>query len=278
MSPGGLMRILSCLTLVLVLLVVPVNTQAQTQASGAKDPQAVLILQQVLTAGGGATAINAIKDYTGSGTLVFHQSQDEAISGTVTVSGRWLDQFRIDETVPTGVRSLVFNQGRISRKREDGTLFHFPLQGKTPSSDAFPWQTPMFSDGFAVPILDLVTALNSTQFSVVYKGLVALNGKSVHDVQVQQVPPNAQEPGGFFLQYHTMDFFVDSASFQVTMTQNMIPRDVIRQIWYADYKPIAGVLVPFSISEQMGSQQVRDIQLSQINFNTGLQDSNFNLP
>lgn len=262
----------------LALLPIPIATQAQTQASATKDPQAVLILQQALTAAGGANAISAIKDYTGSGTLVFHQSQNEALSGTVSVNGRWTNQFRIDETLPNGVRSLAFNQGHIERKHEDGTVSQFPPQGKIPSSDAFPWQTPMFAESTAFPYLQLTAALNSPQFSIADRGLITLNGKSVHDVEITQLAPNNQDRGSFFAKYHTSELFIDSVSFQIVMTQDMLPKDTVHQIWYSNYTPVSGVLVPFSIEEQMGGQQVRDIHLNQITFNNGLQDSNFNLP
>ena len=269
------MRIANLLFIALVLL--PVITRAQAQSSVTKDPQAVNVLQQTLAAAGGATAIGAIKDYTGSGTLVFHQSENEVVQGTVTVSGRWLDQFRIDETMPSGVRSLAFNQGNITRKREDGTVSHFPPQGRVPSSDAFPWQAPMFADSIAFPYLQLITALSSPQFTLISKGQIAIAGKSAYDIQIQQVPPSSPDLGGFFAQYHAIDFFIDPATFQILMTQDMLPKNAIHQMWYSNYTPVSGVLAPFAISELMGGQKVRDIQLSQITFNSGLQDSSFTL-
>ena len=272
------MRVLGCLSFFFAVVVIAVPGQAQSQSSVTKDPQAVTILQQALSVAGGGAAISGIKDYTGSGTLVFHQRQDEAVSGTVTVSGRWLDQFRIDETTTSGVRSLTFNQGHIARKREDGAVSQFPPLGKVPSSDAFPWQTPMFAESIGFPYPQLLTALNNPQFSIVYRGLLTLNGKSAHDVEIRQVPPGTQDMGGFFAKYHTSDLFIDSGSFQIMMTQNMLPKDVVHQVWYSNYTPVSGVLAPFSIGEQMGGQQVRDIHLNQITFNNGLQDSNFNLP
>jgi hypothetical protein len=272
------MRVLSYFSFVFVLLLVTIGTQAQSQPSATKDSQGVLILQQALTTAGGAGAISAIKDYTGSGTLIFHQSQNDSVSGTVTISGRWLDQFRIDETVPSGIRSLIFNQGRIARKREDGTVSRFPPQGKIPSSDAFPWQTQMFSESIGFPYLQMVTALNNPQFSIIYRGLLTVNGKSAHDVQISQVPPTTQDQGGYFANYHNTDLFIDSVTFQIIAIQGLLPKDVVHQVWYSNYAPVSNVLVPFSITEQMGGQKIRDIYLTQISFNTGLQDSNFNLP
>jgi len=183
----------------------------------------------------------------------------------------------MDENLPSGVRSLAFNQGHIGHKREDGTVSHFPPQEAVPSSDAFPWQAPMFADSIAFPYLQLVTALSNPHFSVVYKGLLTVNGKSAQDVQIQQIPPSNQDLGSFFILYHTIDFFIDPISFQVVMTQNMIPKNVVHQVWYSTYTPVSGVLVPFSISEWMGGQKIWDIQLNQMGFNVGLQDSNFTL-
>ena len=272
------MRFLSCLSFVLVPLLVPIATQGQAQPKVTTDPQAVTILQQALSVAGGTAVISAIKDYTGSGSLVFHQSQDEAVQGTVIVTGRWLDQFRMDENLPSGRRSFTFNQGHIARKHEDGTVSQFPPQGKIPSSDAFPWQTPMFADSTAFPYLQLITALNNAEFSIIYRGLLTINGKSAHDVEIRQLPPNAQGSDGFFTKYHTIDLFIDSVNFQILMAQTMLPKDVVHQISYSNYTPVSNVLVPFSITEEMGGQRLRDIQLSQITFNTGLQDSNFDLP
>jgi len=60
------------------------------------------------------------------------------------------------------------------------------------------------------------------------------------------------------------------------MVQDVVPRNRIRQIHYADYRQITGLLVPFSIS-QTGGLQPCTIQLNQIIFNSGLQPSDFQL-
>jgi hypothetical protein len=44
---------------------------------------------------------------------------------------------------------------------------------------------------------------------------------------------------------------------------------------FSDYRAINGILVPFSITERVAGQTTWTIQLSQIAFNTGLGDTDF---
>ena len=106
--------------------------------------------------------------------------------------------------------------------------------------------------------------------------MVQLDGSSVHDIQVQlYTPGNAKADS--MSEYHMIDFFIDPNTFQVVMTQDNVPNHIVHQIRYSDYRLVNGVFVPFSISEQMGGQTTREIQLSGITFNVGLQDATFAL-
>jgi len=107
-----------------------------------------------------------------------------------------------------------------------------------------------------------------------YKGIVQVNGLPAHDVQAQRVfPGQAQQDS--LAEYHVEDLFIDTATLQLVMTKDNVPRHVVHQIRYADHKLVNGVLVPFSIAEEISGQHTWELLLSQINFNTGLQDSDF---
>jgi hypothetical protein len=270
-----LTRALICVT-ALISFSLRVQAQASTTPSAQKDAQAMTILTQAVAALGGNTAISAVKDYSGTGTMIFHQSQTEQVNGTVTITGLGLGEFRMDSNLSTGTRSFSISQGRTHRKREDGKILHFPPTGPIPSSDAFPYATPIFPSGIGFPNQELIAAIGSSELSVSYKGLVQLDGHSVHDIQVQRIlPVNPNQKA--MAEYNAMDFFIDASTFQVSMTQDTVPKHVIHQIRYSDYRLQNGIVVPFSISEQLGGQRTWDIQLSQIGFNAGLQDSNFTL-
>src|SRR5258708_7892983 len=74
------------------------------------DAQALDVLGRALNAAGGATALGTIADYTASGAVTYHWGGKD-VEGTVTLSGRGLDQFRMDSNLPTGLRSWAASRG-----------------------------------------------------------------------------------------------------------------------------------------------------------------------
>jgi hypothetical protein len=263
------MRVLRFLPL-LLLFCYPVL--AQTTASPApQDPQAVSVLNQALAVGGGLTAIKAIADYTGSGNITYHWNPD--VQGTVTIKGLGSIAIRLDATLPSGVRSWAIHDGQTAMKQENGAISQLAATNpNVPSSDAFPYQTPLFPSSIAFPYHQLTTVLANPSFGISYKGIVQVDGHSVHDIQVQRVAAGGVDP---MSKYHAREFFIDTSTFQIVMTQDLVPKNVIHQIHYSNYTAVSGVLVPFAIAEELGGQATWTIQLSQMTFNPGLQDSDF---
>jgi hypothetical protein len=227
-----------------------------------KDTQAISILNRALAVAGGATAIAAITDYTANGNITYRSDQD--VQGSVTVLGLGLNQYRLDASLPKGVRSWAVTDGRMSRKAEDGSV------------ELIHSQVAMHVSGLVVPYLELSVALDSPAFGLSNKGVVEVEGHSAYDIQVQHVGMGLNRPMNL-ADFYARDYFIDAATFQVVMTQDFVPKHVIRQLRYSDFRLMSGVLVPFSISEVAGGQQTWAMQLRQISFNTGLQDSAFAL-
>jgi hypothetical protein len=251
------------------------QTQTNTTPSPApKDPQAVDVVNRALSAAGGASAIKAVTDYTATGNVTYHWNPEA--QGSVTVLGLGLGQIRVDANLPRGRHTSVISDGQTTTKAEDGTISRYPPPYPVPSSDAFPYQPPMFPGSFVLPHAQLMAVLNSPRISISYKGIVQLDGHSVYDIQVQKVVPGRTQPDSM-TEYRTMDFYIDTSTLQLVMTQDNVPKHIIHQIRYSDYRPVSGVLVPFAISEQMGGQKTRDLHLGQISFNGGLQDSAFDV-
>jgi hypothetical protein len=239
---------------------------AQTPAP--QDPQAVTILNQVLAEAGGAPALKAITDYKASGSINYGNVQ-----GTVVVEGLGTIDFRMDATLPTGMRSWAIHDGQTSVKTEKGMISQlFATSPNVPSSDAFPYQTPLFPSSVAFPSRQLATLLGNPSFSISYKGTTQVDGHSVHDIQVQRVSAGSVDP---MSKYHARELFIDSSTLQLVMTQDTVPKNTVHQIHYSNYTAVSGALVPFAITEQLGGQPTWTIQLSQIKFNSGLQDSAF---
>ena len=248
------------------LLAVPAwSQQSQTTSiptAAPQDPQAANILKQALAVAGGAAAITAITDYTGTGNIVYNSNPQ--VQGSVTVQGLGLNECRLDANLPNGVRSWVVTAGQMTQKGENSfaQLIHS--------------QIAMHLGGLVVPYQEVYFALNSLAYGISNNGLTQVNGHSVYDIQVQLVGSGLKRPSNL-ADFYVRDYFIDATTFQVLMTQDLAPKHVIRQLQYSDFTPVNGVLVPFSITEMVGGEQTWSIQLSQITFNTGLQDTAFAL-
>jgi hypothetical protein len=261
--------------LCLLLFIVPLRSQ-QTQTtttalpdqtptaapSAPKDAQAVTVLNQALVVAGGMSAIAAIADYTASGTVTYHLAQD--VQGTVTIRGGGLFRLRIDANLPAGIHSESMT-GPGTAIADHGFVRQLHSQ------------PPMDPGRYLLPSLELGAVLNDPEYSLLYKGIVSVDGHSVHDVQLEYVlPPIVVDSTRLFHEYHTIDAFIDAATFQVVMMQDVVPEHAIRRMRYSDYRTVGGVQVPYSISEDVRNPTWL-IQLDKINFNSGLQDSDFQL-
>ncbi len=262
--------------LLIYLFFLTVSGRAQqtqpTPMPAPQDPQAVTVISQAIAAAGGMTAFNAISDYTATGNVTYHWNPEA--QGTVTILGLGLGGIRLDANLPNGTHSEAILDGQTTRKTVDGKLRQYPPPYPTPSSEAFPYQPPIFPAGLFLPTGQLAAVLNNPRYSVTYKGIVQIDGKSARDVEVQRVTPGQTAPDSM-TQYHLIDFFIDTSTLQVVMTQDNVPKNIVHQVRYSNYTQAGGILIPFSISERMGGQNTRDFELTQINFNTGLQDSAF---
>lgn len=265
------MRILRLLPVVSFLLPSVLFAQSAT-TTATQDPQAVSVFNSALSAAGGATAHRAVTDYTGSGTITYHSNTD--VQGPVSIKGLGSIAVRIDATLPDGVRSWAVHDGVASLKSENGKLSVASNIPNVPSSDAFPYQTPMFPGSLAFPYRQLTNVLNNPSFSMAYKGTAQVDGHTVHDIQVQRISAGGNDPTS---KYNAREFFIDTTTFQIVMTQDTVPRNVVHQIHYSNYTPVSGVLVPFAIAEDVGGAPTWTIQLTQIAFNSGLLDSAFAL-
>jgi hypothetical protein len=253
-------------SLLLCLLLFNVSVWGQETQPGTapppapKDPQALSVLTQALAVAGGATAINAIADYRATGDITY--SGNPQVQGSVTVQGLGLNECRLDADLPNGVRSWAVTEGRLSQKDENSfvQLIHS--------------QIAMHLGGLVFPYQELSFAVNSWGYGITNKGLTQVNGHSAYDIQVQLVGAGMSRPQRL-ADFYTRDYFVDATSFQIVMTQDFVPVQLPRQLQYSNFTLVNGVLVPLSITEVVYGHQTWTIQLNQISFNTGLQDSAF---
>jgi hypothetical protein len=240
-----------------------------------QDPQAVFVLNQALNIAGGVAGFNAVTDYTSFGDFTYHGTQD--LNGPATIKALGMNEFRMDATLPTGTKSWIVFEGVTTTKTEDGTTLQLPFtESATPRKMIIPapYRAAMFPGGLANPFGQLADLMNNPLYSFTYKGVVEIDGTKVHDIQVQRTVPGQID---IYSEYHTRDFFLDVLSLRVLMVQDMVPKGIVQQMRYSDYRISGGLLMPFSISESLAGREAWTIQLNALTLNSGLQDRAFQL-
>jgi hypothetical protein len=243
-------------------------TQQTSTTTIQRDQQALTVLTQVVKNAGGAVALAAIQDVTGSGNITYYWAGEE-VQGTVTVKGRGTGQFRLDATLSNGVRSWAVSNGTGFVKEADGTVSQIPFHN-----------TVNFGN-LTFPFSSIASAVGDSSAGITYIGLETRNGNQVHHIQTQRTLPAVGDPKGLFARLTRREFFIDATSFQIVATLDMVhPPDAStidypREVQFSDYRVVNGILVPFSIVEVATGQRTYSIQLNQVTFNSGLQDTDF---
>lgn len=253
------------LSLVLVTSVVAQQTATPTIQ---RDPQALSILSQSLSAMGSSSALSAIQDFTATGNITYFWAGQE-VSGAVTVKARGTNEFRMDAALSAGTRSWIVSPTEASIKNVDGTVSPIP-----------PVNTRNLA-ALSLPQLRVATAFNNTAYSIQYGGLTTVGGRQTHVVKLQQVFPTSDDPDGFLSHLTAAEVLIDATSYQVVLVRDWIhpPNhtrvDLAHEIAFSNYQLSNGYLVPLSFTESVNGQQTWTIQLTSISFNTGLTGADF---
>jgi hypothetical protein len=267
----------SCVAFCILLLAIPSWSQQSstttTPTPAPQDAQAVSALNQTLAVAGGTAAIRAIQDYTATGTISYFSQQDA--QGPVTIEGMNGTEFRMDANLPVGTRSWAVADGVITTKNEKGMVWSMAPKSPVPSSDAYPFQTPFFPASIAFPVRQVAALVGNPSYSLSYKGISQVDGHSVHDVQIQRGPSAAVSSGGLTLPLRTREIYIDTATLEIVAVSDTLPKNIPHALHYSAYQVTGGILMPFSIAEEVGGQQSWTVQLNHVNFNKGLQEATF---
>lgn len=90
-----------------------------------RDPESVALLTQALANSGGVNSVRGLHDFTADGTITYYWA-GESVEGSATLKAKGLDQFRLDATLPKGVRSWFVSKGEGGIKEADGTITRVP--------------------------------------------------------------------------------------------------------------------------------------------------------
>lgn len=261
-------KIAATFFLLALVCALPGLTRAQSTPQAAKDPQAITILAQCLQAAGGPANLAAIQDFTGSGTITYYWA-DNPVTGSVTIRGRGTDEFRLDANLPNGTQSWFVSGGAGSLRDVKGTIRTIPFQnGRNLAFLAFPY-------------LKIISALNDPSVAISFLGSVEFNGQQAYAIRLQNTYPPKADPGGSLGRLMEVELMLDPTTNLLQGQRDTVfppynsTRSISHEVRYGDYRPINGVLFPYSITETVGGQRTWALQLDSINFNTGLTDSDF---
>ncbi len=241
-----------------------------SEQSHQRDPNALALLNQCLAAAGGLPALEALQDFSGSGSITYFWAGEE-VQGSVTVRGRGATQFRFDAMLSTGTRSWAVSDGEGSLKEADGT------------TQTIPYHNAVNLGSLTLPYPALVAALRDASMSVTDLGLVSVEGRQARQIRILKHIPSTNAAAISLGKLAARDFFVDLASFQIVKIQDLAHplythlESYPHEISFADYRAVNGVIVPFAISERINGQQTWTVQLTDISFNSSLTERDFQL-
>lgn len=261
------MRIRQCSYLIL-LIVTSIST-LNAQQNGVKDSQAVALINSCLQASGGSQAVSNVQDFVASGTATFNW--DSPAQATIALKGRVSsNQFRIDAILSNGMRSWAVNNGQ-------GVLADVDQTRTT-----FTYQTAFGLRSLSWPVADFVPALSDPNAAISYLGLVSSDQGQAFQIHIQETYTPGSDPNGTLSTASARDYFIDPKTnllVEVKNTQSFgsPPQNYSEAVLFSAYTNLNGLMVPFSIIEQVAGQQTWTVQLSSISFNVGLTDADFQL-
>ncbi len=233
-----------------------------------RDPQAVLVLTQCLTAAGGVQAFSAIQDFTGTGNITYYWSGKEVPAAAI-VRGRGTSEFRLDASLPDGMQSWAVASWKGSLKSTSGKITQIPAYNA------------INLGSLTLPFLEMANALKDSSVSVSLVDQEQINGRSAYRITVQRTFGAAVDPRGTMSGWTRKDYLIDATTSlpaEIHIMTHPVEthlRSYLQEIVVTDYRSTNGVVLPFSITEKIGGQTTWTIQLNSIAVNTGLTDSTF---
>jgi hypothetical protein len=233
------------------------------QSATAKDPSAVATLGEVLSVGGGAVAISSNHGYKATGTITYYWAGKE-VTGRVVLRSRGLRQFRLDASLPDGVRSWWVSNGAGALKESNGTV------------STVPYHNTVSLESLALPLQKLEEALRDPHVYITDLGKVNLGGQQVDRIRIQQQLTDKQ-----LSKLTIKEYFVDSKIYQVMAVHDQThPKTDMRvniphAFYYSDYRTVKGLSLPFSITETVDTQRTWALTLDEITIGSELSNSDF---
>ncbi len=238
---------------------------AQQSPALRRDMQAIRLLQQCSATMGSPQAGSTV---VSSGTIVPANPNDP--STPVVLKSKGDSNARWELSHVAGVETVTLQGGHGIARRNTG-------QTSLPS-----WHTK-YARQEHYPALLCSLEAGRPNVDIFYVGLEALGNSSVHHIQISAGAPGKSKAADA-AERVISDFhiFIDAQSFAVVKTMryafspDALENHSVFESYYSNYKPVAGISMPFTITNYIGGQKVQSVTFDQIELNVAVPDSEFN--
>ncbi len=231
-----------------------------------KDPQAVVLTSQAVSALNGTTSIT---DVSVQATVTYTAGSDFE-TGTATLEGHVGDQGRMVLNLSGGQRQEVRNGSAGNWSGTDGQVH------STATHNC--WTDPTWF----FPGLSLQAALNDPQVAIAYVGQENRGGATAYHLRFSRIiPGQSSQTTSTILRLSALDVYLDALSYlPLAIDFNIHPDDDFNlnipiEIQFSDYRLLNGVRAPFHLQKLIQNGLSLDINVGGVLVNPGLPQTEF---
>jgi hypothetical protein len=242
---------------------------ANKQYTVTVDRQALTVAQAAFIAMGGNQAIAGYQDSVSSGTVTIYNG-GTSVSYPITMKSKGLRETRVELQKSNGMNIRIVNQGQGAIVRPDGSVKSLY------SNNTFHEYVNH------VPLLSVLADYSGGSVNLLYKGVSQVHGQSEDVIEIDFIPNLAN--GSLYASWSATLFYVNQTTSLVDKIQRSTfyegdQNDTVNEeTYFADYRSVNGMLVPFHQTVFINGQMDTDLAFSAVTLNVGLADSDFVVP
>lgn len=218
------------------------------------DPEAIKILDKMIKAQGGRKLLENITDSSVSGSMELTQM---GMSGSLTMYQKEPNMMRLDIEI----------MGMVITQAFDGTTA-WMVNPQTGSTEEMPEQA---AEDMARQSLGNDSLLHPEKYGITYsyKGTEKIDGKDC--LVLEQTYSDG----------HTATIYIDSKTYLTykskTTTVNQMGVEVEAESIMSDYRKVEGIMTAHSLITYQDGEEFMNMTMTEVKFNTGLEDSLFKM-
>jgi len=233
------------------------------------DSSGLPILEQAIAASGGRTAWDTLKDFRAAGIMSLYSGGTVSQSGRADLAGKGLRKFRLSASIGDQDRKWLWNNG----------MGRLDLGNGKPS--VIGRHNLVSLEGFNLPILKVIGLCDGPSRSVALVGMEDVAGVPAYRVRITRKASSRADELALGRSEFQLDFLIRQKTFDImaiedTIYPNNQPRDAFQhRVTYSDFRTVAGLQIPFKITEQISGQVTWGLALDSFAVNSGVADSEF---